>query len=85
VLVLQAIPGAIAGALYAAAGGAAGWTVEGITNTLNVANSAGSYIGGALFGPLPLISAALMYVDLRNRREGADLGERLELLEAESS
>jgi hypothetical protein len=78
--ILQAIPGAIAGALYAAAGGAAGWTVEGITDTLNVANTAGSYIGGVLFGSLPLIAAALMYVDLRNRREGTDLGERLDVL-----
>ncbi len=43
--------------------------------------SATGALGLALFGSLPAIGATIVYTDLRNRAEGADLIERLEALQ----
>jgi hypothetical protein len=80
VSVLQTIPGMIAAAAAAALGAAPGVTVGGVGEASNIAYAIGSFVGSVVFGALPLIAATLLYVDLRNRREGADLGERIDLL-----
>jgi hypothetical protein len=49
--------------------------------TVSVAQNAASIIGTVLFGALSFIAATIMFVDARNRREGADLAERLTLIE----
>jgi len=49
---------------------------------LQVVNSAASSICQVLFSSISTIAYVLLFVDLRNRREGADLGERIESLES---
>jgi hypothetical protein len=82
VSLLQAIPGAIVGALFVGLGGANLNTPQGIDLALNVAQIAGSYLGGAVFGALPMSAATLTFIALRNQREGTDLAERLAAFEA---
>ena len=44
----------------------------------NIASSAAQALGMALVGAIPPIAITLLYQDLRNRHEGADLAERLD-------
>jgi hypothetical protein len=69
------------GALFAGAGGVNLTTPQGIDLAANVAQFAGGYVGGVLFGALPMSAATLAFVALRNQREGTDLAERLAALE----
>ena len=48
---------------------------------LQVVNSTASSICQVLFSSIGTIAYVILFVDLRNRREGADLGERIESLE----
>jgi hypothetical protein len=48
---------------------------------LQVVNATASSICQVLFSSIGTIAYVLLFVDLRNRREGADLGERIESLE----
>jgi hypothetical protein len=81
VAILQTLPSAaiaIAGAIVGATSGDPG----GAGLAFGIANNAATIIGTVLFGALSFIAATIMFVDARNRREGADLAERLDLIEA---
>ena len=39
------------------------------------------YLGQILFGSIIFIAQTLLFVDLRNRKEGSDIAERLALIE----
>ncbi len=88
VSLLQAIPGVITGIIAAAAFGGSSTpaaTPQGFSalyNVYNLAQTAGSYVGGIIFGALPMCAATITFVALRNQREGTDLTERLESLSA---
>src|SRR5947209_2536312 len=45
----------------------------------------GSVVGQMLFGAIAYIAYVLLFIDLRNRREGADLAARVEGLERQTS
>jgi len=47
-----------------------------------ILSSAASSLGLMLFGALPVIGLTVLFIDLRNRHEGADLAERIDALEA---
>ncbi|HEY2596509.1 MAG TPA: hypothetical protein VGK33_21675, partial [Chloroflexota bacterium] len=49
------------------------------------ASSAVSIVAQILFASMGSIVYAMVFVDLRNRREGTDLAERLSQLEADAS
>ena len=79
--VLQALPSL----LITMVAGAAGMGVfvatgsdspTGLTTAMNVVNVAGQSLGQVIFGALPFIGLTLLFIDLRNRREGADIAER---------
>ncbi len=55
--------------------------VLGIVNSINVAVQ---QLGLVLFGGVPMVALTLLFNDLRNRREGADLSERLGGLERDA-
>ncbi len=78
--ILQSIPGAIIGLLALVLGLNSG-DPQGPGLIVNVANSAASVVGSVLFGALSFIAATIMFIDLRNRHEGTDLDERLDLLQ----
>jgi hypothetical protein len=80
--ILQLIPGAlIAGLVSIALFGAR--TTGGTAGTvLQVINQAGNLVGWVLFGGLAFAGATVLFHDLRNRREGADIAERLAAREA---
>ena len=48
----------------------------------NIASAAAQALGMALVGAIPPIALTLLYQDLRNRHEGADLAERLDAASA---
>jgi hypothetical protein len=81
--VLQTIPAWVAtlglGAIGVAVAPSAGAWWAAVQSIGTVA--AGS-LGWAAFGALPFIAFTLLFEDLRNRREGADLVERLDAIEA---
>ncbi|MGH2351598.1 MAG: hypothetical protein ACRDI2_00720 [Chloroflexota bacterium] len=86
VYILQSIPGAIVLAVAAIAGvRGVGSDADGINLIVTLGNNAANFVGWILFGALTFIAATLLFVDLRNRREGADLAERLDVLEAGAS
>ncbi|MDQ3702396.1 MAG: hypothetical protein M3442_15970, partial [Chloroflexota bacterium] len=74
------IPGALIGLIAVLVGVSSG-DPEGLGLIVNVANSAASVVGSVLFGSLSFIAATIMFIDLRNRHEGLDLAERLDLLQ----
>jgi hypothetical protein len=83
------VVGAIATILQSSLGFLVGLTVgiaavptAGTSQGLGIAEAAANFMGAALFGTIPIIATTLLFVDLRNRHEGADLAERLEQLEA---
>ncbi len=78
--ILQSIPGALIGLIAVLVGVSSG-DPEGLGLIVNVANSAASVVGSVLFGSLSFIAATIMFIDLRNRHEGLDLAERLDLLQ----
>ena len=81
VYILQSIPGALVGLLGLVVGLQPG-DAQGSGVVLVVLRGAASVVANILFGPLTFIAATLLFVDLRNRKEGADLAERLDLLTA---
>ena len=83
---LQAIPTTILGGILAAMqigaiarGGPAAVSQPGLG--VSVVSAAVGSLGLVLFGALPFIGMTLLYVDLRNRHEGADLAERLQQID----
>jgi hypothetical protein len=88
---LQAIPSWIAGLVMAVALVPVADAFEApdsmVSYTLfsNVIQIASSWLGWVIFGALPFIGLALLFTDLRNRHEGADLAERLSLLDTARS
>jgi glycerophosphoryl diester phosphodiesterase family protein len=52
---------------------------------LTLVNNLASVVGQVLFGAIAYIAYTLLFLDLRNRREGADLEARLESLERMAS
>ena len=78
--ILQYIPGMLASAVFAGAGGTSTTTMEGVNLAAQLFNFAGNMVGGILFGSLPATAGTLALQALRNEREGADLVERLDLL-----
>jgi hypothetical protein len=78
VAVLVSVPILLVDAVFALAVPAARLNGE----LLQVVNSAASSICQVLFSSISTIAYVLLFVDLRNRREGADLGERIESLES---
>jgi Membrane domain of glycerophosphoryl diester phosphodiesterase len=56
--------------------------LEAYQQRLQVLNSTVSSICQVLFSSIGTITYVLLFIDLRNRREGTDLGERIGLLEA---
>jgi hypothetical protein len=80
VAILQTLPSAaiaVTGAIVGATSGDPG----GAGLAFGIANNAATIIGTVLFGALSFIAATIMFVDARNRREGADLTERLDLID----
>jgi hypothetical protein len=76
---LQTIPsGLIQAAVFAASASSPGGANEMIGF---IVSQAASLIGQIIFASLSPIGATLLFLDLRNRREGADLSERLGALE----
>ncbi len=77
------IGGGIAGALIGLGAGAASQpaTIFTTIRATEVAVSLASILGQILFGPLTPIALTLLFIDLRNRREGSDLSERVGALE----
>lgn len=53
-------------------------TAGGIANVLS---NVGTLVGWVLFGAISYITSVLVFVDLRNRKEGTDLEERLRTIE----
>ena len=91
VAVLQAIPGwivsliaAAVGVAYVSARQTPGEVVglQGLLTIGNAISAAARSLGVVLFGALPFITLTLLFEDLRNRQEGADLAERLTAVEA---
>lgn len=81
--VLQAIPGLVFGAaVLPLVASRESTSVTDAFGWVNLANTAGGWLGNLLFGSLTFVAFTLVYVDLRNRREGADLEERIARLEA---
>jgi hypothetical protein len=89
--VLQSIPsmiigiaGAAAGFAVAAARGGEGdpQSAQLMLTLLNVFSAAARSLAMIAFGALPFIALTLLFQDLRNRHEGADLAERLAAVEA---
>jgi hypothetical protein len=78
---LEAIPGVILGVIIVGATGAAVSTPQGLGTVLNVMQVSGTYIGGIIFGALPICANTIVFVSLRNQREGTDLAERLDALD----
>jgi hypothetical protein len=91
--VLQAVPTWIVTAIaagisffvafnQAGAGNAGGGDPIGLMTSVytvtNIASAAAQALGMALVGAIPPIALTLLYQDLRNRHEGADLAERLD-------
>jgi hypothetical protein len=81
--ILQAIPSAIIGLVLGIVLVGSRQPDLGTNVVVQVVNNAVGLIGWVLFGGLVFAGTTLLYHDLRNRREGADLAERLELLEAQ--
>ena len=80
IALLQTIPAAVISIFGTILGAnAADPSAAGLT--VSVAQNAASIVGTVLFGALSFIAATIMFVDARNRREGADLAERLNLIE----
>jgi len=77
VAILVSVPILLVDAIFALAIPAA----RGSANLLQVANSTASSVCQVLFSSIGTIAYVLLYVDLRNRREGTDLGERIGSLE----
>jgi len=77
VLVLVSVPIALVDVVFAIV------TLTSTNNEtlLQVVNGTASSICQVLFSSIGTIAYVLLFVDLRNRREGADLGERIESLE----
>ncbi len=80
--ILQSIPGFLVGSAFVIVGGSSASTLNGLGLAADAANIAGSVLGWFLFGSVSFIASTLLFVDLRNRRDGADLLERVALLEA---
>ncbi|HEX2036231.1 MAG TPA: hypothetical protein VHS99_18775 [Chloroflexota bacterium] len=76
VSILEGIPSALIVLLGTIAGFG---TQEGMATALVVqlAANAAQFLGWVLFGAVTFVAATVLFVDLRNRREGADLVERL--------
>ncbi len=81
--ILQAIPSLIVTAIVTAvllgsrAAGASAGTPGSGTMAFNLFANAASLIGWVLFGGLVFVALTVLFEDLRNRREGADLTERI--------
>ena len=80
VFILQSIPAALIGLAGTLIGASAG-DPEGAGLAVGIAQNAASIAGSILFGSLSFIAATIMFVDARNRLEGTDLAERLDLLQ----
>jgi hypothetical protein len=80
IALLQTIPAGVI-AVFGSALGTNAADPSGAGLTVSVAQNAASIVGTVLFGALSFIAATLMFVDARNRREGADLAERLTQIE----
>jgi hypothetical protein len=85
--VLQAVPSFIVSLIglviafsRAASGGLQSF--EQTNRSLQLLTNAASLVGWILFGALVFIGLTLVFLDQRNRREGADLAERLGWVEA---
>jgi hypothetical protein len=76
--ILRTIPGTLVSVALRIA---LGPTAEGNLG-VTIAESAVNFIGTVLFTAISFIALTLLFVDLRNRHEGADLAERLDQLEA---
>jgi hypothetical protein len=77
--VLQGLPSAVVGLVVGVTGARVSPGQPSLI--VDIATYSASFVSAALFGAIPLISAVLLLVDLRNRHEGADLHERAHRLE----
>ncbi len=59
--------------------------IDGTIRRLQVASSVATTLGEILFGALTPIALTILFTTLRNRREGADLSERVAALEMEAA
>jgi hypothetical protein len=80
IALLQSIPVTLI-TIFGTILGATAADPDGAGLMVSVAQNAASIVGTVLFGALSFIAATLMFVDARNRREGADLAERLTQIE----
>ena len=78
--ILQSIPAALIG-LVGSIIGANAADPRGAGLAVGIAQNAASIAGSILFGALSFIAATIMFVDARNRLEGTDLVERLDLIQ----
>jgi hypothetical protein len=78
--ILQSIPAALIG-LVGSIIGANAADPQGAGLAVGIAQNAASIAGSILFGALSFIAATIMFVDARNRLEGTDLVERLDLIQ----
>lgn len=85
--ILQSIPAALAQAALALLGISATAALDeagrfqATTPIATVVNVAAGSLGWVAFGALPFIGTTLLFLDARNRREGADLAERIDRLD----
>lgn len=86
VSLLQNIPGAVVGLLaflVTAVTSSEQNTISGVALALNLAANAVGIVAWILLGAVSYLAATVLFVDLRNRREGSALVERVALLERE--
>lgn len=79
--ILQSIPSIVVSAIAAAVilGSRSAAATGGSGIAINVVTNAAGLVGWVLFGGLIYIALTVIFEDLRNRAEGADLTERMEL------
>ena len=77
--ILQGLPSAVVGLVVGLVSARA--TPNQPSLVTDLATNAASFVATSLFSAIPLISAVVLLVDLRNRHEGADLAERTHRLE----
>jgi hypothetical protein len=83
--VLQAIPSGLVGLVVAVLFLGSGQSSAPPSIAAQIINNAAGLIGWVLFGGLVFVGTTVLYHDLRNRREGADIAERIDLRTSPSS